>query len=171
LEHISFGLTKASVKVKTGSYYNDYYLHGLINSYGDVILPIEYKKITCISEKLFKIEVSYNKYFCCNENGERIIDEFNNLAVIGNLVVISRENGRYQKDGYTTTKYCYQFFDKKGNLVNSNVYDEIGDEYSREFIMGLLKVSKNGKIGFINELGAETIPCIYDDARTPIKVK
>lgn len=171
LEHISFGLTKASVKVKTGSYYNDYYLHGLINSYGDVILPIEYKKITCISEKLFKIEVSYNKYFCCNENGVKVIDDFHHLSVIGNLIIISRENGCYEEDGYRYTKYSYQIHDKAGNLVNAAVYDEIGDDYAREFILGLLKVSRNGKYGFINENGKEIIQCQYDDVRTPIKIQ
>ena len=171
LEHISYGLTKASKKIKTESYWNDYYLHGLINSYGDVILPIEYKKITCISEKLFKIEASRNKYFCCNENGVKVIDDFHHLSVIGNLIIISRENGQYERDGYTYTKYKYQIYDKAGNLVNAAVYDEIGDDYAREFILGLLKVSRNGKYGFINENGKEIIQCQYDDVRIPIKIQ
>lgn len=172
LEHISYGLIKTSIKIKTDSCYSsNYYLHGLINSYGETILQPEFKNIKCISEKLFKIEISYNKYFCCNENGVKIIDDFYNLGVYGNLIIISRENGQYERDGYTYTKYKYQIYDKAGNLVNQAVYDEIGDDYSREFVLGLLKVSRNGKIGFINECGEEVIKCEYDDVRTPIKIQ
>lgn len=31
------------------------------------------------------------------------------------------------------------------------------------FINGLMKVSKNGKFGYINKMGKQVIPCIYDD--------
>ena len=59
------------------------------------------------------------------------------------------------------TNYC----DYTGESVNSYVYDEIGDDYKREFTLGLLKVTRQDKVGFINECGKEVIPCIYDDAR------
>ena len=57
------------------------------------------------------------------------------------------------------------------SMINAAVYDEIGDDYAREFILGLLKVSRNGKYGFINENGKEIIQCQYDDVRIPIKIQ
>lgn len=164
LEHISYGLTIASKKIHNN--YTNNYAHGLINSYGDVILPIEYKDIKCISPKVFKVEVTYNKCFCCNENGEKIIDDFTNLFVIGNLIFISR-----QADQPSSNKYHYQIFDKTGKMANSHVYDQIGDEYMDKFSFGLLKVIRNNKVGFINEYGIEVIPCIYDDARIAVMSK
>lgn len=171
LEHISNGLIKASQKIKTQSIYNNtYYLHGLINSYGDIILPLKYQDITCISDKLFEIDIDNNKHFCCNENGIKVIDDFEKRLIFNNLIFIGRKNDTSKQDECSNTEYKYQIFDKTGNLKSTTVYDEIGDEYQTDFILGLLKVSRNGKFGFIDEQGIEIIPCIFDDVRTPIKI-
>lgn len=162
LVHISFGLTIAYKKLNSPCYSNSY-ICGLINSYGDVILPIEYHRIDCISEKLFKVTTNSYKYFCCNENGEKIIDDFRELKVINNLLFI--KSRIYDT---SNTKDHYNIFNKTGKFVNTAIYDEI--DFEGGFILGLIKVTRNGKVGFINELGIEVIPCIYEDARIPVKI-
>ena len=128
-----------------------------------MILPIEYHRIDCISEKLFKVTTNSYKYFCCNENGEKIIDDFRELKVINNLLFI--KSRIYDT---SNTKDHYNIFNKTGKFVNTAIYDEI--DFEGGFILGLIKVTRNGKVGFINELGIEVIPCIYEDARIPVKI-
>jgi hypothetical protein len=167
LEHISHGITKVSKKIETEHYH--YYLHGLINSYGDVILPIEYRKISYINDNLFEVQTDKNEsYFCCNENGVRVIDDFKTRAIVGNLIFIGRWDNNSKQDDHSSPKLKFQIFNKMGEMISSTLYDDIGCDC--DFVLGLCKVSRNGKFGLINEQGVEVIPCKYDDVRVPIKI-
>lgn len=70
-------------------------------------------------------------------------------VVSENLVMIENDSGFVLKNN-------------KGKTLTNYIYESCEAKYDSE---GLLGVSRNGKIGYINLLGVEVIPCIlnYDD--------
>lgn len=121
---------------------------GLIDSTGNAVVPFEFSKVTKAGRK-----------HCILKRGEKfnVIDEFGNILL--------------EEDKSTVKKIRdANFFFIDGNLHAKSmdiIFDSIQsvqtEFYQKE--IGLLKVTKNDKVGYVDSVGNVTIPFIYEEGK------
>jgi hypothetical protein len=127
---------------------------GYVNTKGEEVIPIVYDVDGCSDffNNIAVVKIN-GKYGCINTKGKIIIS-----PIYDHLDYYS-DNGliEYELNGKSG------MIDTLGNKVVSNHYERIGSGWDT-FIEGFAVVTKNGKKGYINTNGEETIKCVYDDA-------
>lgn len=119
---------------------------GVINYFGELIIPCKYNQIAQITENLIWVKLN-DKWAFYNAKGELIsqfiYDDIKSFA--NNFAAVKLDNK-------------WGFIDNKGFLKIKNIYDNILHTYS----WGAL-VCLNGKWGIINYSGEFIVPNIYDN--------
>lgn len=120
--------------------------YGIINKWGQMIIPAEYDEAMHFSEGLAWVKKD-EKWFCMNQNNRAVTDSGYEYVhdFHGGLAVVKRGN----KAGY---------IDKNGKLVIPFIYDIAGD-----FEGELAPVCLRKKWGYINKTGKVIIPLKYDE--------
>lgn len=154
--------------------------YGFINTKGKIIVPIIYEDGFPFHDGYASVKKE-NKWFYIDKNGKEIqsLKESNTsyIPIINNLVLVSDTGKSKQKKGQLTSiatglaeylnkversDYPENLYDLKSHkmLIFSD-YDEI----SGFFENGLMKVTKNRKVGFVDKNNQIIIPLVYDNAK------
>ncbi|QCX38332.1 WG repeat-containing protein [Aureibaculum algae] len=177
-------LTHNTIKNKNG----DYSTHGVIDSLGNIVVPMIYDEVLTYKNGLFRVKKD-EKYGFVDYGGKVIIPieysyaqhkaSSNGLFLVEKRwnqaeYFINLENNKvFTPVGYddvhpflenramVKSKNKYGFIDGSGKLIIPLLYDG-----ATGFENQLARVALKGKIGFINPNGQIVIPIIYDKAET-----
>lgn len=122
---------------------------GLINRYGDEILPCKYKLIQFVGNERLGVKKG-SKWALMDYNGNELVPfiyKYLSTAFHEGLLLAVAEDGRW-------------------GFINSSGDQVIGCEYDvcLDFSEGLAAVKKNGKYGYVSSTGNVVIPFLYDRA-------
>lgn len=152
------GLTKVRLESIDGNN------RGLIDKYGKIILPLEYFFIGDSFKGLIKIGKLINnkiQFGFCNEKGEILISPiYEKVVDFKENRIVGRKNRKYS------------LFDVQGKPINDTSYAYLSEFSEGKAVFGVQKQyfdSENQpkmaiKYGFLDSLGNEVIPAIYDMA-------
>lgn len=131
---------------------------GLIDSVGNLIIPIEYTKIESVDDGLVEVEKGFGKNGLVNFKNEVIVPfEYKFIGYKSNgLRLVNKQKG--YKDNYG-------FIDSLGKISITCQYP-----FATNFKDGIALVKKANKIGFINNKGETVIDFIYDDYQNIVDV-
>ncbi len=154
--------------------------YGFINTKGKIIVPIIYDDGFPFYEGYASLKKG-NKWFYINKKGNEIqsLKDFKTSykPIINNLALVSDTGKNKQKKGQLTsiTTGLTEYLNKvEGSEYPENLKDlkrhktlifSDYDEISGFFEDGLMKVSKNRKVGFVDKNNQIIIPLIYDNAK------
>lgn len=130
---------------------NTYELYGLINTNGDLILPVEYDWIEGMHEGVSSVRKGEN-YALINNKGKFVTGfDYDGMGVCyeDRLYVYKKDNNGKNK---------YGFLDKQGKLVIPMIYDDLAmdwnDPYSQLiFVNGHIRVKLNEETFLIDREG------------------
>ena len=128
------GLAKALYKRKVG----------LINSKNTIIAPFKYDQIDVFVNQIALVRM-VKKYGYINLSGKEIIP------------CIYDEIEAYNDFLYAKKDNKIKLYNLTGNVITKNDYNTISYTYYK----GLLKVTNDSLIGYIDSTGKEVIPCFY----------
>lgn len=125
---------------------------GMIDQYGDNIIPFEYEKISylidgrCVATKMVEIDgEEVKRQGMLNSKGEIVLPfVYEELLNFIDGITVAKIEG----------KWCY--INTNGDILFKSDYDRIG-----HFDGGVAWVSKNGKTGYINKSFVEIFPPMY----------
>ncbi|SFN96228.1 WG containing repeat-containing protein [Bizionia echini] len=126
--------------------------YGVINSQGEIIVPLIYQKITHVVNENDPIAVRLNNKFGYVNHSKEIIpfDYDEALPFINGIA-------RVKKDG------LYHYINKKNKILCS--FEHEGGWNGQEYFSDNLSIFKlNGKYGYINKKGETIIKPIFDSA-------
>ncbi len=135
-------------------------LFGLINSDGEIIIPIEYEQVLYQPEEENGIIYSGGKYGMFNSHGQIVLEPiYDQISIYGNRAVVYQRkppdyNFLFTKKGLS---------DEEGNFILDILYDYI--VYSPTENLGI--AYKDGKSGIFDEQGNFTFGLMYEDLQSP----
>lgn len=154
--------------------------YGFINSNGKIIVPLIYDDAFPFYNGFASVKKG-EKWFYIDKNGDELqfLKNFETSykPIIDNLVLVSDEKKNKPIKGKLTTIAAglTEFLTKvKASDYPESLYDILNqrllffsnyDEISGYFENGLMKVVKNGKIGYVNKDNKIIIPLIYDQVK------
>lgn len=134
------GLASAQIKDKFGA----------INRKGEVVIPLVYDRLNYFYKSGLAIIIKNGKYGFINKTAKEIIPPIYNSVnqSMNDSIVFVKNNEKwaiFNNQGKQLTDFI---FDNQGeDIIIEPKYDRKGTTY---FIDGAIKLSKNGKIGFLN---------------------
>ncbi len=135
--------------------------YGVINTNGEMIINNEYTKVTIPNptKAIFICVKEDNSKEILNENGEKILTNFQNVSEINlsdNVSTAPYEKSvlQYEENGK------YGLIDYNGKIITKPIYEEIA---SLKYKEGEILAKKDGKYGVINNRGVVLVPFEYDD--------
>ena len=160
--------------------------HILVNAQGQEI-PLPYNKVYAIDDCIFKVQLD-DKWGIINHDGEEIV--MPKYDAIGyrfeqNItpVYLNNKIGFIDKTGEEVIPLIYNGFSimdeglfgvklgEKWGLINRSgqeiapfIYDYLANDDWDVFVNGVVRVSRNGKDGFLDNTGSECIAVKYDFA-------
>lgn len=164
-EHIGdFDLVLAEVCIEDD---DGYYQYGVINEYGEEIVPAMYESVEILNNGFIAVTGGYELLGLYNKEGEVLFEPYyNNYEYIGSfiegLAIVHERNGAYTDDGppgHNFENVDYGFINEDGHGI------ALGYECASNFNEGRAAVKKNGLWGFIDKDGNEVVEFAYDEAR------
>lgn len=125
---------------------------GIITINNEIILPFEYDEIYSIKNEYYLIIIQSKKGLSIMDGRIIFKPEFENIAKVNNVNNVFRlvkDDRVYFGNHYKVTTENYDITD---NYIGYTTFFE-----------GLLRVKKNGLIGYLNRDLNEVIPCIYKE--------
>ncbi len=164
-----------------------YSLYGYTDTKGNFKISLQFQEANSFSEGIAAVSLNSYNYFLIDKEGKQISQEFkcrwissfkNGFAKIdisngeeskqgiidkrGKIILEPKYSRIWDEDGdcfIAEESYKCNLFDKHGNKLTPNYYDEIFS-----FVEGFAVVRKYPFIyGLINKKGEEIVPCIYED--------
>lgn len=121
--------------------------HGYIDKQGNIVIPLKYDYANIFKNELAAVALFSKGYGMINKKGEEVIPlMYDNAFYFSVHVVKIKMNGKWA------------IFDCNGNQLTRFKYNYINDLKFGKAVVGVDK-----KIGFINHLGKEIIPVIYEN--------
>jgi len=149
---LAYGYKQVLTNNKETNEVGQYSTHGVLDSTGNIVIPMIYDEVLAFSNGLFRVKKS-KKYGYVDYNGKVIIPlEYfyvQHRASSNGLFLVKKN---WDEDEYFI------------NLNNEKVFTPVGYDNVHPFLEGRAIVKKNGKYGFLDENGELVIPLIYDDA-------
>ncbi|MBK8847129.1 MAG: WG repeat-containing protein [Bacteroidetes bacterium] len=131
---------------------------GIIDTLGNLVLPFKFVRVNSFQEQLATVACDFWSWGVVNLKGEVIIPcTYDDIGFYF-------KNGLNRVGKKQEAADCkYALIDTLGKLVTPFLYDELGEEHysSLTIYKNIMPAKKNGKWGFINTEGKETIPFQY----------
>lgn len=125
--------------------------YGIIDTTGKIIIPVSYEALADQFHNGLIIAMKDKKWGALDSNHIMVIpfvyDEIRNF---------------YKQITGVKKGTKFGFINRNNEEVTEFIYEFIGHDW---YMDGLAEVWRNGKVGYVNELGKEVIPCIYDEQR------
>lgn len=138
---------------------------GVVNVYGDTIVPFEYDKSGYIPNNYLTMYFSENfenGYFILSKNGKYgVVDKINSIIIPFkyNYVYGSNPAGIFMAEtAVAPYKFEYEFINEKGEkIINESFID------AQPFICGIAPVRSEKGWGYLGAEGKMIIPAVYDE--------
>ena len=116
---------------------------GIINKYGETILPYVYTEIEAYNSTFYKATLKNKMYDLYNEQGVKLNDiPFDNIkAIQEDQLIVTDQNIDYLYDGFLNDALSFQSIDPISNQLSL--------------------LNENRLVGLYNDLGEEIIPINY----------
>lgn len=126
--------------------------YGMIDKFGNEIIPCQYKSILNSRKDIVEVKTSLGLVGWIDKRGKLIFP-----CMYKDIDYLQDYNLICLVDDF----HKYALTDSSGIPITQFVYDSINKPFGYKGSK-FLHVRKNGKMGVINNLGKEVVPCVYD---------
>lgn len=123
---------------------------GYIDKKGNVVIPCVYNiadGMNSFSNGIVAVMDDDGLLGCINTNGKEILPFAYNIIEVSNGIIVAKESD----------SESYNLFNSRGDKISDSFFDAVYPS-ENEFI----RIVKDGKSGFINKVGKEIVPCMFD---------
>ena len=152
---LPFTYDQVKVEYRIGVLLNKDNKWGMMNRDNQFIIPVIYDSITLLS-KYWQSTI----YCLVTKEGKKGVVDDNHKVIIP-FDIYDNISGPSYNTFMITLHNKKGFFDHKGKVITSAIYEE-----AKDFDRTLAQVKRNGKWGCIDKEGKEVTPCQYDAMRT-----
>ncbi|MEN8138196.1 MAG: WG repeat-containing protein [Bacteroidota bacterium] len=129
-------------------------LYGVIDSTGNIVLPLEYKRILKGYDKQFRVMNSESKY------GLISLPKLDTVISYKYRYIGEESEGKYAV--FSGEKYGYRKLDGE-KITSDRFYRFKGDTVETKYCRGYAKTKYRGKYGVVDSLGKKVFPDIFEE--------